>query len=108
MRDTIRCSAASDLALHSLLMTHTNDGVPCLGVEPQHSTMNADVLPMCYADEFCDVACLPRGGSRISQNGFHMFKGVGFALLILSHFSSPEPRLKVRYCDRSSPGVRLP
>ena len=29
----------------------------------------------------------PRGGSRISGNGVHMYKGVGFALLILSNFS---------------------
>ena len=28
-----------------------------------------------------------RGGSRISGKGVHMYKGVGFALLILSHFS---------------------
>ena len=28
-----------------------------------------------------------RGGSRISGKGVHMYKGVGFAMLILSHFS---------------------
>ena len=29
----------------------------------------------------------PRGGSRISGKGVQMYKGVGFSLLILSHFS---------------------
>ena len=29
-----------------------------------------------------------RGGSRVSGQGVHMYKIVGFALLILSHFSS--------------------
>ena len=28
-----------------------------------------------------------RGGSKTSGNGVHMYKGVGFALLVLSHFS---------------------
>ena len=28
----------------------------------------------------------PRDGSRISGKGVHMYKGVGVALLILSHF----------------------
>ena len=27
-----------------------------------------------------------RGGSRISEKGVHMYKGVGFALVILSNF----------------------
>ena len=29
---------------------------------------------------------MTRGGSRISGQGVHMYQGVGFALLILSHF----------------------
>ena len=28
-----------------------------------------------------------RGGSRISGKGIHIYKGVGYDLLILSHFS---------------------
>ena len=31
--------------------------------------------------------CIYRGGSRISGKGVHMYKGTGFAFLILSHFS---------------------
>ena len=30
---------------------------------------------------------VPKGGSRISGNGVYMYKGLGCALLILSHFS---------------------
>ena len=36
---------------------------------------------------YIDFWCIYRGGSRILGKGFHMFKGVGFAFLILSHFS---------------------
>ena len=31
--------------------------------------------------------CIYRGGSRISGKDVHMYKGTGFAFLILSHFS---------------------
>ena len=31
--------------------------------------------------------CIYRSGSRISEKGVHMYKGRGFALQILSHFS---------------------
>ena len=37
-----------------------------------------------YTSHTCEQR---RGGSRISGKGGHMYKGVGFALLILSHFS---------------------
>ena len=31
--------------------------------------------------------CIYRGRSRLSEKGVHMYKGMGFAFLILSHFS---------------------
>ena len=31
--------------------------------------------------------CIYRGGSRNSGKGVHIYKGTGFAFLILSHFS---------------------
>ena len=37
--------------------------------------------------DYIDFWCIYRGGSRISGNGAHMYKGAGFAFLILSHFS---------------------
>ena len=37
--------------------------------------------------DYIDFWCIYRGeGSRISGNGVHMYKGAGFAFLILSHF----------------------
>ena len=31
--------------------------------------------------------CIYRSGSRISEKSVHMYKGMGFAIQILSHFS---------------------
>ena len=36
---------------------------------------------------YIDFWCIYRGRPRISEKGVHMFKGAGFAFLILSHFS---------------------
>ena len=37
--------------------------------------------------DYIDFWCIYRIESRISGKGVHMFKGAGFAFLILSHFS---------------------
>ena len=37
--------------------------------------------------DYSDFWCIDRGGSRISGKRVHMYKGAGFAFLILSHFS---------------------
>ena len=39
--------------------------------------------------------CIYRGGSRISGKDVHMYKGTGFAFLILSHFSKISHVLKL-------------
>ena len=39
-----------------------------------------------YIDFWC-IYSICRGVSRISGKDLHMYKGTGFALLILSHFS---------------------
>ena len=50
-----------------------------------------------------------RGRFRISDKGIQMYKGVEFALLILSHFLTQLSRSeKVSFCDRSSSAVRHP
>ena len=36
--------------------------------------------------DYIDFWCIYRGGSRISLNGVHIYKGAVFAFLILSHF----------------------
>ena len=36
---------------------------------------------------YIDIWRIYRGRSRISGKGVHMYKGAGFAFLILSHFS---------------------
>ena len=36
--------------------------------------------------DYIDFWCIYRGGSWISGKGVHMYKGAGFAFLILSHF----------------------
>ena len=36
---------------------------------------------------YIDFWCIYRVGSRISGTGVHMYKGAGFAFLILSHLS---------------------
>ena len=50
------------------------------------SLMTLELLKSTELD-YIDFWCIYRGGSRISGNGVHMFKGAGFACLILSHFS---------------------
>ena len=37
--------------------------------------------------DYIDFWCIYRGGSRISGRVVNMYKGAGFAFLILSHFS---------------------
>ena len=37
--------------------------------------------------DYIDFWCIYRVESRISGNGAHMYKGAGFAFLILSYFS---------------------
>ena len=37
--------------------------------------------------DYIDFWCIYRVGSRISGKGVHMYKGAGFAFLILSHLS---------------------
>ena len=37
--------------------------------------------------DYIDSWCSYMGVSRISGKGVHMYKGAGFAFLILSHFS---------------------
>ena len=37
--------------------------------------------------DYIDSKCIYMGGSRISGKGVYMYKGAGFAFLILSHFS---------------------
>ena len=37
--------------------------------------------------DYIDFWCINRVESRISEKGVHMYKGAGFAFLILSHFS---------------------
>ena len=37
--------------------------------------------------DYIDFWCIYRVESRISGKGVHMYKGAGFAFLILSHFS---------------------
>ena len=37
--------------------------------------------------DYTDFWCIYRGGTRISGEGVHLYKGAGFAFLILSHFS---------------------
>ena len=37
--------------------------------------------------DYIDFWCTYRVGSRISGKGVHMYKGAGFAFMILSHFS---------------------
>ena len=37
--------------------------------------------------DYIDLCCIYRGGCRIYGKRVHMFKGAGFAFLILSHFS---------------------
>ena len=53
-------------------------------VQPRNMYENYETCTILQAFVFCTVY---RGGSRISGKGVHMHKGVGFAMLILYHFS---------------------
>ena len=44
-------------------------------------------LPELAELDYIDFCCIYRGVSRISGKEVHMYKGTGFAFLILSHFS---------------------
>ena len=50
------------------------------------SIMTLELLESTELD-YIDFWCIYRGGPRISGKGVHMYKGAGFAFLILSHFS---------------------
>ena len=50
------------------------------------SIMTLEVLETPELD-YINFWCIYRGGSRISGKDVHMYKGKGFAFLILSHFS---------------------
>ena len=50
------------------------------------SIMTLELLESTKLD-YIDFWCIYRVGSRISGKGVHMYKGAGFAFLILSHFS---------------------
>ena len=49
------------------------------------SIMTLELLESTELD-YIDFWCIYSGGSRILEKGVHMFKGAGFAFLILSHF----------------------
>ena len=49
------------------------------------SIMTLELLELTELD-YIDFWCSYRGGSRISGKKVHMYKGAGFAFLILSHF----------------------
>ena len=44
--------------------------------------------------DYIDFWCIYRGGSRISGNGVHMYKGAGFAFLIIFHFFKYPMKMK--------------
>ena len=50
------------------------------------SIMTLELLESTELD-YIDFWCIYRVESRISGKGVHMYKGAGFAFLILSHFS---------------------
>ena len=50
------------------------------------STMTLELLESTELD-YIDFWCIYRGVSRISGKDVNMYKGTGFAFLILSHFS---------------------
>ena len=50
------------------------------------SLMTLELLGSTELD-YIDLWCIYRVGSRISGKGVHMYKGAGFAFVILSHFS---------------------
>ena len=49
------------------------------------SIMTLELLESTELD-YIDFWCIYRGVSRISRKDVHMYKGTGFAFLILSHF----------------------
>ena len=50
------------------------------------SIMTLELLESTELD-YIGFSCIYRVGSRISGKGVHMYKGAGFAFVILSHFS---------------------
>ena len=50
------------------------------------SIMTLELLESTELD-YIDFWCIYRVGSRISGKGVHIYKGVGFVFVILSHFS---------------------
>ena len=50
------------------------------------SIMTLELLESTEFD-YIDFWCIYRVGSRFSGKGVHLYKGAGFAFLILSHFS---------------------
>ena len=50
------------------------------------SIMTLELLDSTELD-YIDFWCIYRVGSRISGKGVHIYKGAGFAFLILSHLS---------------------
>ena len=50
------------------------------------SIMTLELLESAELD-YIYIWCIYRGVSRISGKDVHMYKGTGFAFLILSHFS---------------------
>ena len=57
------------------------------------SIMTLELLESTELD-YIDFWCIYRGGCRISGNGVHMYKGAGFALMILSHFFKYHMKMK--------------
>ena len=57
------------------------------------SIMTLELLESTELD-YIDFWCIYRDGYRISGNGVHMYKGAGFAFLILSHFFKYHMKMK--------------
>ena len=75
------------LAISSLLVNYTFLRSELRKSITQYCNMTMGVLPA--GGERLSLSYLKlcsRGGSRISGKGVHMYKGVGLALLIFSHF----------------------
>ena len=57
------------------------------------SIMTLELLESTELD-YIDFCCIYGGRSRISGNWVHMYKGAGFAFLILSHFYNYHMKMK--------------
>ena len=51
-------------------------------------------LPESPELDYIHFWCICRGGSRVSGKGVHMYKGMGSAFLILSHFLKYPMKMK--------------